>query len=154
LERLWTAAWNLHPPADPAAEDWVATHALALLAGHTHQVITSLGTQATAAGLGPDHRAGIDAAIRYLTNNADHLHYDQALEKGWPIATGVIEGAARHLIADRFDVSGARWGLPGAEALLKLRALTANGDLETYWQYHTAQEHHRVHTPDAYDLIA
>jgi hypothetical protein len=81
----------------------------------------------------------------YLTNNADHLHYDQALEKGWPIATGVIEGAARHLVADRFDLAGARWGLAGAEALLKLRALTANGDLDTYWRFHLDREHHRVH---------
>jgi hypothetical protein len=81
LERVWTAAWSLHPTATPAAEDWVATHALALLAGHTHQVITALDAQATAADLSADRRDGVDACIRYLTNNADHLHYDQALER-------------------------------------------------------------------------
>ncbi|MCW2875907.1 MAG: hypothetical protein JWQ95_7 [Sphaerisporangium sp.] len=82
--------------------------------------------------------------IGYLTNNAGHLRYDQALEAGWPIATGVIEGASRHLIADRFDLAGARWGLPGAEAVLKLRALTANGHLDAYWRYHLARQHDRV----------
>lgn len=155
LEKLWAAAWSLHPPAAPAAEDWVAGHALALLAGHTGQVITTLTAQAATAGA--QHRDGIDACIRYLSNNAGHLRYDQALEAGWPIATGVIEGACRHLIADRFDLAGARWGLAGAEAVLKLRALVANGHLEEYWAFHLARQHERVHQTgyqDGYALTA
>jgi hypothetical protein len=67
------------------------------------------------------------------------------LAAGWPIATGVIEGACRHLIGDRLDITGARWGLPGAEAILKLRAMIANGDFDTYWRFHLAQDHRRVH---------
>jgi hypothetical protein len=118
LERLWTAAWSMHAPTDPAAEDRVATWELALLAGNLHQVITDLKHHAAA--LPDDRRGGIDATIGYLTNNAGHLRYDHALAHGWPIATGVIEGACRHLIADRFNLAGARWGLAGAEAMLKL----------------------------------
>ncbi|TMR89771.1 ISKra4 family transposase [Nonomuraea basaltis] len=155
IEKLWAAAWSLHPPAAPAAEDWVAAHALALLAGHTDQVVTALTAQATA--LPARRRDGIDACIRYLTNNAEHLRYDQALEEGWPIATDVIEGACRHLIADRFDLAGARWGLTGAEAVLKLRAVTANGHLDAYWNYHLARQHERVHQTryqDGYALTA
>jgi hypothetical protein len=151
LERLWAAAWSLHPPAAPAAEDWVAGHALALLAGHTGHVITALSGQA--ATTAAHRRDGIDACIRYLTNNLEYLRYDQALEAGWPIATGVIEGACRHLIADRFDLAGARWGLAGAEAVLKLRALIANGDLDEYWRFHRARQHERVHQ-DGYSLTA
>nr|MBA2472647.1 ISKra4 family transposase [Pseudonocardiales bacterium] len=60
-------------------------------------------------------------------------------------ATGVIEGACRHLVKDRMDITGARWGLTGAEAILKLRALRSNGALNTYWAYHLTQERHRVH---------
>jgi len=56
------------------------------------------------------------------------------------------EGAARHLIADRLDITGARWSLAGAEAVLKLRALISNGDLDAYWRYHPEQEHQRSHT--------
>jgi hypothetical protein len=66
--------------------------------------------------------------------------------QGWPIATGIVEGAARHLIADRLDITGARWSLAGAEAVLKLRALITNGDLDAYWRYHLDQEHQRNHT--------
>ena len=68
-----------------------------------------------------------------------------AAASGWPIATGVIEGACRHLVKDRLDITGAHWGLTGAEAILKLRALHGNDDFDTYWQYHLDRERHRVH---------
>ena len=57
----------------------------------------------------------------------------------------MIEGACRHLVKDRMDITGARWGLDSAEAVLKLRALISNGDLDAYWSYHLSQEHQRVH---------
>jgi hypothetical protein len=145
LEKLWAAAWDLHRPGDGAAEDWVATHALALLAGHTDQVAAALNAQAAA--FSPRRRGQIDTCIRYLTSNAPFLRYDQALEAGWPIATGVIEGACRHLIGDRLDITGARWSLAGAEAILKLRALISNDDLDPYWRYHLTLEHQRLHGP-------
>jgi hypothetical protein len=124
---------------------WVAAHALKLLAGETDAVITALGQQATGAGLTAPQRGGVDACIGYLTAKRELLGYDTALQAGWPIATGVIEGACRHLIGDRLDISGARWGLQGAEAVLKLRALRSNGDFDAYWRYHLAREHQRVH---------
>jgi hypothetical protein len=87
----------------------------------------------------------VDTCIGYLPAKRDLLGYDTALAAGWPIATGVIEGACRHLIGDRLDITGARWGLHGAEAVLKLRALWTNGDFDAYWRYHLTQEHRRVH---------
>src|SRR5664279_2550201 len=90
-------------------------------------------------------RKGADVCSRYLTNKARYLDYPTALANGWPIATGVIEGACRHLVKDRLDLTGARWGLQGAEAVLKLRAIRCNGDWDTYWAYHLAQERRRVH---------
>ena len=83
--------------------------------------------------------------MRYLENKREFLRYDQALEAGWPIATGVIEGACRHLIADRLNLGGARWGLDGAEAVLTLRAVISNGDFEEYWRFHLACEHERLY---------
>jgi hypothetical protein len=64
---------------------------------------------------------------------------------GWPIATGVIEGACRHLVKDRLAITGARWSTPGAEAVLLLRALITNGGFNTYWTYHLQHEHQRTH---------
>ena len=60
-------------------------------------------------------------------------------------ATPDYEGACRHLVKDRMDITGARWGLDGAEAILKLRALIANGDFDQYWRYHLRKEHERIH---------
>jgi hypothetical protein len=106
-------------------------------------------TQALHAGLSGNQRRGVDTCIGYLTAKQEFLDYQTALERGWPIATGVIEGACRHLIGDRLDISGARWGLAGAEAVLKLRALKTNGDFDRYWRFHLARENHRVHqAPD------
>ena len=73
------------------------------------------------------------------------MDYPRALAEGWPIATGVIEGACRHLVQDRMGITGARWSLPGAQAMLWLRAINASGDHDAYWTWHIAQEHQRNH---------
>ena len=101
--------------------------------------------QATNARLDSAARQPADEAANYLTNKNPYLDYPTALREGWPIATGIVEGACRHLVKDRMDITGARWGLAGAEAILKLRAVIANGDLEEYWRFHLAQERHHVH---------
>lgn len=143
LEYLWGAAWSLHDAGDPAAEDWVAVKALAVLAGDSDRAAVQITAQA--AGLEGSRRAGAEACIRYLYSKREYLRYDQALDAGWPIATGVIEGACRHLIADRLNLGGCRWGLDGAEAILTLRAVIANGDFEEYWRFHLAREHQRLY---------
>jgi hypothetical protein len=143
LEHLWDAAWSLHKAGDPAAEDWVAARALAVLAGDSDRAAAQI--TADAAGLDRSRRPGASACVRYLRNKREFLRYDQALDAGWPIATGVIEGACRHLIADRLDISGARWGLDGAEAILTLRAVISNGDFDEYWRFHLACEHQRLY---------
>jgi hypothetical protein len=145
LEYIWKAAWSLHDPGDPAAEDWVAARALAVLAGDSARAAEEITAEADATGLAGSRRAGADACVRYLNARHDYLRYDQALANGWPIATGVIEGACRHLIADRLDIGGARWGLDGAEAVLTLRAVISNGDFEEYWNFHLACEHQRLY---------
>jgi hypothetical protein len=145
LEYLWKAAWSFHNEGDPAAEEWVRDKATAVLQGKATHVAAGIRRAATRRGLAPPRRAGADTCATYLTNKASHLDYPTALHNGWPIATGVIEGACRHLIKDRMDITGARWGLTGAEAILKLRALRSNGHLNEYWHYHLAQERHRVH---------
>jgi hypothetical protein len=101
LKYLWGAAWSLHEAGDPAAEDWVAARALAVLAGDSDRAAEEITAEAAAAGLAASRRTGGAACVQYLEGKREFLHYDQALEAGWPIATGVIEGACRHLIADR-----------------------------------------------------
>jgi len=73
------------------------------------------------------------------------MKYNEYLNMGLPIATGVIEGACRYLVKDRMDRTGARWSLTGAEAVLRLRALRTSGDFDTYWRFHEEQEYRRNH---------
>ena len=145
LEYLWKAAWSFFDKGERAAEEWVADQARKILHGKARQVAAAIRRRGTACGYSPAERAGADECARYLDNKNDYLDYATALGKGWPIATGIIEGACRHIVKDRMDITGARWGLEGAEAILKLRALTASGDFDAYWRYHLRCEHERIH---------
>jgi hypothetical protein len=155
LEYLWKAAWCFHAPRDPAAEDWVTAQALAILHGRAGEVtarISQLAADRPPAG--PEHAKIIRTTLHYLDAKAPYLDYPRALAAGWPIATGVIEGACRHLVQDRLGITGARWGLPGAQAMLWLRAIRASGDHDTYWDYHLRQEHQRNHLSRYHDNLA
>lgn len=145
LEYLWGAAWCFFVEGDRAAEEWVRDRALAVLEGKARDVAAGIRRRATAAGLAKAKRKKADECARYLANKAPYLDYPTALAAGWPIATGVIEGTCRYLVKDRMDITGARWSVEGAEAVLKLRAVRANGDFETYWGFHRREERRRVH---------
>ena len=145
LEYLWKAAWCFFDEGDPDAERWVRARARAILKGQAAGVAAGLRRKAARERLVGTAQATIDECAAYLLNKRPYLDYPTALECGWPIATGVIEGACRHLVKDRMDITGARWGLDGAEAILKMRAVVSNRDFEDYWRYHLAHEHERVH---------
>ena len=145
IEYLWAAAWCFFAEGDTAAEEWVRDRAFSVLEGHALEVASGIRRRATAEGLATSKRKKADEAARYLTNKAHHLDYPTALSSGWPIATGVIEGACRYLVADRMDITGARWSVKGAEAVLKLRAIRANDDFDDYWRFHLDHERRRVY---------
>jgi len=145
LEYLWAAAWCFFAEGDTAAEDWVRDRALSVLEGRAREVASGIYRRATTEGLAMSKRKKADEAARYLKNKAPHLDYPTALAAGWPIATGIIEGAVRYVVRDRMDVTGARWSVEGAEAVLKLRAIRANDDFDDYWRFHLDHERHRFH---------
>ena len=148
LEYLWKAAYALHPQDAEEREGWVLDRATAMLQGRARDVAVGLRRAATRKQLSQSERKAVDKAADYLENKRERLQYDHALAHGLPIATGVIEGACRYLVKDRMDITGARWGLQRAEAILKLRSLKVSGDLATYLAFHFDQEHKR-HYPQA-----
>ena len=145
LEYLWSGCWCFFAEGDPAAERWVSDKARQVLDGRAGIVAAAIRRKATTLGLDANQRKNADRCADYLLAKRPYLDYPTALTTGSPIATGVIEGACRHLVKDRMDITGARWGLAGAEAILTLRALISNGDFDQYWTFHLAQEHRRVH---------
>jgi hypothetical protein len=148
LEYLWKAAWCFHPPAaGPAAEAWVTAQALDILGGNAAAVTARIRGLAAARPpkAGSEHDKNIRKTLTCLDAKAPCLDYPAALANGWPIATAVIEGACRHLVQDRMGITGARWSLPGADAILWLRAIHANAGTSAYWTWHIQQQHHHNH---------
>jgi hypothetical protein len=140
LHYLWKAALALCKAQKLEAEREVQSYLLLLLTGSARDLAAILERQAKKQRLSAKARKSVDKCVEYLRKNHKYLNYRRYLSKGYPIATGVIEGACRHLIQDRMGITGARWDLPGAEAILRLRALWTNGDWDAYWTFHKQQE--------------
>jgi len=143
------AAAALHPGDPVAAGQQADGQLLRVLHGRAKAVAATLASVARKTRANPRKRqpglADVDRAVTYLENNQKHMKYDKALAKGWPIATGMIEGACRFVIEDRFGITGARWSPDGAETILKLRAVVVNddlGDYMTYYKNRYRDEHH------------
>ena len=145
LEYLWAAAFAFHAEGSAEAELWVRTQLLSLLRGRVSRVAAAMRRRATVGAFTASKRAAVDRCADYLLKYRDMLRYDQYLAAGYPIGTGVIEGACRYLVKDRMERTGARWTLDGAEAVLRLRALWTNGDFEEYWTFHLDCEYERHH---------
>lgn len=146
LEYLWMAGHAIHGEGKPQTQEWVTKRLRYLLDGvDAHTVAAGIRRSATKLDVDGSRRKRVETCARYLCKYADHLRYADYLAAGYPIATGVIEGACRHLVKDRMDITGARWSLEGAEAVLRLRALQASGDFDAYWEFHERRELERNH---------
>lgn len=145
IHYLWIAGYALCNRDPKDTERWVRFHLERLLTGKANYVAAAIRRQATMAQMGEDDRTPIDKCCDYLLKNQEFLQYDECLAAGLPIATGIIEGTCRHLVQDRMGITGARWDVPGGEAVLKLRAIRCSGDWEDYWSFHEAEERCRNH---------
>jgi hypothetical protein len=145
LEYVWKAGLALEGEATAACEQWVLERMLRILEGKAPHVAAGMRRSATLRDLEPKDRVPVDDCADYLLHYKQHLRYEEYLAHGYPIATGVVEGACRHLVNLRMNRSGARWSLTGAEAVLRLRALVKTGDFDDYWTFHESREQERNH---------
>lgn len=143
IHYLWLIAMVLCAKDRKKADRWIAHILKQLLTRHPVDVLATIRQTATNRKLLADDRAELESALEYLRENSLYIHYERFLRAGFPIATGVIEGACRYLVQDRMGITGARWGLAGAEAVLKLRAIRTSGDWDDYWRFHLQREHAR-----------
>lgn len=144
LEYLWAASQAV--PGNwrsDACHSYVRAQFEALLSGQTGAVVDDLRDRT--AGLSAHRREPVEAAIRYFTRNAPYMRYDLYLSRGWPIATGVIEGGCKHLVRGRMEGSGMKWARPGAEAMLQLRAARINHDWDAYQRFRCLSEQSRLY---------
>jgi len=145
LERLWTIAYCFYPESSPEAQNFVLTRLERLLEGKVGYVIGGIKQMGVKNKLSKNKREKRNAAITYLENNRDFMKYDMYLSAGYPIGSGVVEGACRHVVKDRMEQTGMHWRIPGAQSILHLRALYLNGDWESFQQYRIEQQCQRLY---------
>ena len=141
-EYLWDASNALLGESSPERTNWVSERTLQMLSGQTQVVIDEFREMAQSSACAVRVQTVLLKVVGYFERNLGYMRYDEYLAAGFPIATGVIEGACRHLVKDRCELSGMRWTQVGVEALLRLRSVSENGDFEAY-QAHLPAERQR-----------
>jgi hypothetical protein len=140
LSYLWAAGFALNRKDRQKTQVWVTRFLSKLLTCPIETVILDIQRSVAQRGLSKKQRKPVDKCLKYFERHSSMMNYSSFIQQGLPIATGVIEGACRHLVQDRLGITGARWGLDGAEAVLKLRALRCSGDWAEYHRFHHKQE--------------
>ena len=145
LERLWTVAYCFEAEGSKEAQAFVTTRLERLLEGKVGYVIGGIKQMGVKNKLSKSKQKALAQAITYLENNRRFMKYDTYLSAGYPIGSGVVEGACRHVVKDRMEQTGMHWRIPGAQSILHLRALYLNGDWETFQQYRIEQQCQRLY---------
>jgi hypothetical protein len=152
MEKLWKSAYVFHPEGSLEADLWVLDRTLRVLFGEVGQVVKGIRQSITKRGLSGPKRKTLNAVANYLYRNRSRMRYNEYLAKGWPIASGPVEGACKNLIKDRMERSGMRWTEQMAEAIVQLRAIYLSGDFDPYWQFHIEQDQRRLY-PDVWAVV-
>jgi hypothetical protein len=147
MERLWKVAWCFFNEATQKrqAHQWVEERLRRLLEGKVDSVIRGMRYQSTQRGLRGPKRKTVRDAAEYFERNRGRMKYDDYLAAGYPIGSGVVEGACRHLVKDRMERTGMRWLPSGAQAMLDLRGTYLNGEWNDFWGFHVEHEDQRLY---------
>jgi len=149
LKRLWEVADCFHAEESTKANEFVTHHLRMLLQGQVGYVLRNFRRLVKQYDLKGSRKKTVQSAITYYENNREHMHYDEYLAAGYPIGSGVAEGACKHLVKDRMERAGMRWELEGAQAMLSLRAVYLNGLWNQFIAYRITTEQSRLYGKDA-----
>jgi hypothetical protein len=153
-EHLWKAGTAIYGETDPHRTAWVEAQLRDILSSRSDQVIQRLEDKAATLQSSSQAAQALRGVANYLRRNQPYMDYAEYLRRGWPIGTGVVEGTCRHLIKDRMELSGMRWTIAGAGALLALRAVNENGDWDDFHEFRRIQRHQRLYdTPMTTDWL-
>ena len=142
---LWDAVNALLGETHPNRTAWVKEQLLLILSGKTTAVIQTLESLVQKPSTSPAQREVLNTTIGYYRRNLPYMRYDRYLDRGWPISSGVVEGACGHLVKDRMEQSGMRWTKSGAQAILDLRAVRVNDDWDAYQSFRQQRQHQRLY---------
>ena len=143
--RLWKAAHVFHQEGSQEAEDWVRDRVLRVLHGKAAGVVRGLREMGTKRLLAGAKKKTLRDVCAYLEKNLERMRYDEYLAAGYPIASGAVEGACRHLVKDRLERAGMHWTVPGAQAMLDVRSIYVSGLWDEYQDYRVERESERLY---------
>jgi hypothetical protein len=146
VEYVWKAGNALHGEGTAETKRWVYHHLLSVLRGHVGRVIGGLKQTLNKRTLKAGQRKVLQDTIRYFDNHRQWMHYDEYLQSGYPIGSGVVESTCAHTVKDRMEGTGRRWSIDGAESTLLLRSVYTSGDWDAYWNSHMKQERKRLYS--------
>jgi hypothetical protein len=149
LERLWAVAHCFHTEGSDEAKQFVEHRLRDVLQGRVRYVISGLRERLRTGKLSGRRRKVVRSAVEYLANNRERMRYDEYLAAGYPIGSGVAEGACRHLVKDRMEQTGMRWTVEGAQAMLHVRASYLNDQWGEFLEFRVEQEQARLYERDA-----
>ncbi len=155
LEYLWKASHVFNKEGSQEAEMWVTQRLTMLLTGKVVLIIEELKDALRSGKLSEPKREALEKVIGYLENGQEYMRYDEYLAQGYPIGSGVIEGACRNLVKDRMEMTGMRWGIKGAEAVLRMRSVDINGLWKKFWDFRVKEMGkilHKVCVPKSANL--
>ncbi len=144
LAYVWEAA-GLFCSDEAERKTFTRARLLRILRGEVLGVIRGLRRMGTVRKLKGDPLKDLNRICGYLEKNACRMRYDEYLRRGYPIASGVIEGACRHLVKDRMERSGMRWTLEGARSMLNLRAAFQSDYWRSFLDDHIVNETRKAH---------
>jgi hypothetical protein len=121
--RLWQAAKLLYGDKGKEVLPFVRQRVTQILEGKVETVMRALHRLGKERELNAAKKKVLNRLCQYFNKNRARMHYDEYLRAGYPIASGVIEGACRHLIKDRMERAGMHWTLEGAQAMLDVRSV-------------------------------
>jgi hypothetical protein len=143
--RVWEAAKLLLGTRSPEVVPFVRRRLTQILEGKVETVIRALRRQTAQRGLRGVQKKALARICRYFHKNRSRMRYDEYLRQGYPIASGVIEGACRHLIKDRMERAGMHWTPEGAQAMLNLRSVHIGGHWQAYQSDRIEREIERLY---------
>lgn len=144
-EYLWKLAYCFHREGSDEAEAFVETYLRKLLEGKVRRVLGGIRQMATKRGLSKPKKAKVEQYLNYFAQRCDYMKYDEYLAAGYPIGSGVVEGACRHLVKDRMEQTGMRWRIEGAQAILHLRAIYLNDEWNAFHATRIQAEQHKLY---------
>jgi hypothetical protein len=153
IEKIWEISEFYYQRKDKRAQDFVKKNLRLLLEGKIDQFISENNVAKNNGNLSEVECNELEKIINYFEARKQYMNYNEYLEKGFPIATGVIEGACRSFVKDRMESSGMRWTIECAESMLKLKSIKTNGYWNDYWEYYPEKEKERLYSNNKYDIF-